>query len=481
MWADGLENYGMKIKTTLLILISICFIMGTSVCPSAETLPPDAIAYPPLHFSIPLAHRTILQNGIILYIMEDHELPLVSMTAVLHTGSMYDPDSMEGLADITGTVMRTGGTTTMAAGDVDLQLDRRAAILDISMGRDTGTISVSVLAKDFIDTVQLFSDILRNPAFDGEKLELAKSISIETIRRIPDDPQKLAFREFTKLLYGTNPRGRYATPTSVKKITRDDVVAFHRRFFFPANIMIAVSGDVSVDRVLGTFQNYLEAWKAEGFVETLPLRDDRERQSINYLFKDIPQSIIISGWIVPGKLHDDYYAFSVFDFLAGSGGLHSHLTGEIRNNLGLAYSAGSFYAPKTDFGIFAAYAMTASSATAGVYHAMNSILHDMQVTAVNDRELAQARNAMNSSFIFSFSTTHQTVLQQMMVEFEKLPADFLTAYRNGIDRVTSANVRRTAGRFLPDAKNVVLILGNESHFDRPLSNWGAVKKIEIQQ
>lgn len=481
MSADAPGNRGMKIKITLFILVLGLFIAGANACWSLDALPPDAIAYPPLHFNMPQAYRTVLQNGMVLYILEDHELPLVSMTAVLHTGFMYDPAGKEGLADITGTVMRTGGTTTIAAGEIDLQLDRLAASLDISMGRDTGTVNLSVLAKDFDDAVRLFSDILQNPAFEREKLDLAKNISIEAIRRIPDDPQKLAFREFTKLLYGTNPRGRYATPASVDSVTRDDVADFHRRFFFPANIMIAVSGDVSREDVLGTFRNYLEPWKATGSVDAIPLRDDRGKQSVNYIFKDIPQSIIISGWVVPGKLHSDYYAFSVLDFIAGSGGLHSRLTGEIRNNLGLAYSAGSYYSPKTDFGVFAAYAMTKSSATANVYRAMNSIMHDMQVTAVNDKELAQARNALVNSFIFSFSTTHQMVLQQVMVEFEKLPTDFLTAYGNGIDGVTSTDVRRAAGHFLPDAKNVVLIVGNEAHFAKPLSEWGEVKKIEIQQ
>jgi len=464
-------------RIVLIIVTGISLALtGCSVVPLSD---PDGILYTPLSFELPEAERIPLANGIIVYLLEDHELPLVRMSAVIRTGAMYDPPGKEGLADITGTVMRTGGTTGMPADALDEELDFMAASISASMERESGTFTLSVLREDMERGVGIFSDMLMHPAFEAAKLRQAKNLKIESLRRLYDNPQRLAFREFTRLIYAGNPRGKLSSMESVGNIERSDLLRFHRQFFFPGNVMIALSGDITRSEVVDVLNRHFGTWKATGDVQAMPPVEGKEQRSVNYLFKDIPQSVIILGQVAPGKTHTDYFSFQVLDFILGSGGFNSRIFNEIRNVRGLAYSAGSFYSAHADFGIFGAYAMTKSASTSQALSVMHSIITDVQEAVVEDEELSWAKQSMDSRFVFSFASSHQVAMQQLMLEYNDLPGDFLSTYRSNIAAVSPEDVNRAARAYLAQGSETILILGNEKQFDEPLSSLGEVNTIEV--
>ncbi|MCD6485932.1 MAG: insulinase family protein, partial [Syntrophobacterales bacterium] len=242
----------------LLILLSSCAWHGTPVTD------PDDIVYAPLRFEPPEAQRVKLENGIILYMLEDHEIPLVNISAVIRMGSFYDPPGKEGLAEITGTVMRTGGTKSMTGSQIDEELDFIAGEISVSVGMDFCTLSMSVLKKDIDKGLQIFSDIITSPVFSEEKMETEKILGIEALERISDNPQKIAFREFRRLMYQGDPRGRLSSVKSIKKIERDDLLKFYKRFFRPGNVMIALSGDIEEKDAAEKIKNSLGKWNIPG-------------------------------------------------------------------------------------------------------------------------------------------------------------------------------------------------------------------------
>ena len=192
-------------RIILISFLPLCLAFG-AIAHAAERahvpLPkPDELKYRPIHFAPPRAERVLLDNGIILYVFEDNELPLLNISAVIRTGSNYDPMGKEGLAEITGAVMRTGGTEALSGNAVDEALDFFAGSLHISMNRDSGSINLSILKKDLDEGLNIFSQIITKPAFEENKLKLAKNLMIEELRRIADDPKKLAFREFKRVFY----------------------------------------------------------------------------------------------------------------------------------------------------------------------------------------------------------------------------------------------------------------------------------------
>ena len=420
----------------------------------------------------------LLNNGIILYIFEDNELPLINISAVIRTGSNYDPMGKEGLAELTGTVMRTGGTNALTGDAVDEALDFFAGSLHVSMNRDSGLINLSILKKDLDEGLNILSEIITKPAFEENKLTLAKNLLIEELRRLADDPKKLAFREFKRVLYQNNPAGRFPSTKSVTNISRDDLMEFHRRFFYPGNIMISITGDISKEKAVAKIKQYLGSWNESRKYNAVPPTPTKQKGRIYFLTKNTPQSIIICANFAPGKKDQDAYPFDVLDFIVGSGGFKSRIFQEIRNNRGLAYSTGSFYTKRSEYGVFAAYAMTKSESTAEVLSLLRSIVEDAKTQSVDKKELTWATKSINNNFIFSFQSADQIARQQLMIEYDKLPPDYLATYRDRIAEVKPEELKRAAIRYLSADETVTFILGNESAYSQVLATFGTVSRIE---
>lgn len=462
-------------KFTLLLLIIFLLAGGVSPAASAadsQLTNPDKINYRPLKFSLPQVQRTVLDNGIVFYILEDHELPIVNINAVIKTGTIHDPEGKEGVADLTAYVMRTGGTAKLGSSEIDSRLDFIAASAAISMSLESAQIGFSVLNEDLDKGLDLLAQIIIQPAFEQKKLELAKELKKEDLRRLKDDPQRLAFREFNRLIYRGDPRGRFPSHKSLGNIERDDLIRFHRRFFQPNNIMFAVTGDITKEQAIDKLRHYFGDWKAEGTPLQTALPPQKSNAGFYYVTKEIPQSTIISGQFAASKTDADFYAFSVLDFIAGGGGFSSRIFNAVRNNEGLAYSAGSFYRARPTYGVFGTYAFTKTSTTLKTLSLINSVLDNIKSNTLTGKELAWAKTSINNGFIFSFTSAKKIADLQMNIEYEKLPADYLVNYRHRIESVTLKDLNRVAAKYLDKEKTVVLILGDSKNFDEPLTKFG---------
>lgn len=455
-----------------LAFLSVIFIgLAASSAPAATSLSdPDKLQYPPLHFNLPEASRIVLKNGIVLYLLEDHELPLVTINALIKTGTMYDPAGREGVAELTAYVMKTGGTQKLASSEIDNRFDLLAASPSITASLDSAQIDFSLLKKDIDQGLDLLAQILITPAFEQAKFDLAKGLKNEELRRLKDDPQMLAVREFNRLIYRNNPRGRFASLPSVKNIEREDLIQFHKKFFQPQNIMFAISGDISREEAISKIQRYFGNWQSTGNSVSRPVLPDYHA-GLFYIDKDIPQSAIISGQLSPGKNNPDFYAFTVLDFIIGSGGFPSRIFSAVRNNEGLAYSAGSFYRARSDHGIFAAYAFTKTETTLKTLSLIDLVLKNIQANTITPQEIDWAKRSINNGFVFSFTSPEQIAWQQMKIEYDHLPADFLSTYRRKIADIQIADLNKIAGKYLDRKNNTTLISGNVKKFGKTLPGF----------
>jgi predicted Zn-dependent peptidase len=457
-------------KEVLLLLMGCLAAIGLPAPAGAvdfAALPPDKLYFPALTFDLPEARRLTLENGMVIYFAEDHERPVVNIRALVKTGTVHDPEGKEGVAELTGEVMRIGGTEKTNSEDMDSRLDFLAARAAISMTRDACQVHFSVMSQDLGEGLNLLSQILIRPIFEQKKFDLALELKKEDIRRLKDNPQRLAFREFNRLLYRNGPWGRFTSAKSLENIERADLVRFHSRYFKPNNIIFAVSGDVTKAQLIEKFNQYFSAWQKDDAVIGLPKPEQKTAPGIYSLHKDIPQSVIISGQFAPSKTDPDHYATAVLDFIAGSGGFASRIVGAVRNNAGLAYSAGSYYRARQDFGVLGAYAFTNTASTMKAIGLMNSVFDDIRTGGIMEAELDWAKKSINNGFIFSFTTPEQTLWQQIHLEYENLPPDFLINYRGQIDSVNLINLNRIATLHLGRDKNVVLILGDSKKLDAP--------------
>ena len=200
---------------------------------------------------VPEPVRFQLPNGMRVLLVEDHELPTINVAAMIRAGGRWQPADKAGLAAITGTVMRTGGSTTRNGDQLDRELDRLAARVEIGVGDDSASASIFCLKEDIDKTLPILADLLQHPAFPQEKIELSKIEQRDAIARRNDDPQTIAFREYGRVIYGKDtPYGRLMENATVNAITREDLVAFHKQSFRPEAVVLGAWGDFSAPAML---------------------------------------------------------------------------------------------------------------------------------------------------------------------------------------------------------------------------------------
>jgi predicted Zn-dependent peptidase len=461
-----------------LFFILVPFWYGTSLSYPAEfSNHPDRLQYQPLKYNPPKAERIVLENGIVLFVLEDHELPLVNINAVFKAGSNYDPKGKEGLAEITSTMMRTGGISRKHGDLIDQEIDFTAAHISFSTNTESCIAGLSMHKKDADKILHLFSGMIRSPAFDGNKLVTAKNVMIESLSRVYDDQQKLAFREFRKLIFADNVRGKLPSLRSIAYIKREDLIVFHNNFFYPGNTRIAITGDITKQEAITLIQRHFGDWKYRADIPDIPLPRPSDRGRVYFLDKPSPQSVVLLGLIVPGKISSDYYALSILDFILGSGGFRSRITQVIRNDRGLAYSAGGFYSVHAKYGILQTYAITKSESAPDAISIMRSVLQDLRNASISDSELAWAKSALTGNFIFSFESSEQIAMQQLMLDFEGVSSDFLDRYSKGMEAVTVQDVRRVALQYLTPDKALIFVVGDGNNI-LPLSRLGKVTRVD---
>ena len=243
--------------------------------------------------------------------------------------------------------------------------------------------------------------------------------------------------------------------------------------------MLSITGDIEIKEAQNLVDRYLGNWTSPE-KKPLPVALPRPPEgNVFFLSKDIPQSILIFGFLAPAKSDSkDYYNFKVLDFIIGSGGLHSRIFQEIRTNMGLAYSTGSFYNAKSDYGLFGAYAITKSESTTNVTERLRKILRDIGEKLVPPEDLKMAKRAIHNSFFFSFTSAEQIAFQKLLIEYEGLQDNFLVTYRSKIENVTAEDIRHTALNYLAPGKTVILIIGNEKAYQDIYANFGKVIRIE---
>jgi predicted Zn-dependent peptidase len=463
------------------ILTALLIFIVPFAAPAANLPDPHTMTFPPLKFAVPLAERVVLENGMVLYLMEDHELPQVNITAFIGTGSVYEPEGKVGLAGLTGAVMRTGGTLSLSPEKIDDELEFMSSSIESSIGGDSGNVSMSALTKNLDRSLRIFAQVLTAPTFREDKVELARKQTIESLRRQNDDPKGLADRELSKAIYRGTPLGRVPTFTTVKAITRDDMVKFHNKYYHPNNVIMSVAGDFKAKDMVTALNQAFAGWK-RGPVDFSAIKEPGTglQPEVLHLQKDVNQTVIRMGHIGISKDNPDLYAIRVMDAILGSGGFNSRLMAEIRNNQGLAYNVeSSFDIGRRYLGTFEAETETKVQSTARTIGLMEEIIAGMTKQPVTEQELTLAKDSIINSFIFGFTNTASVATQKVRLEYYHYPDGYLENYRDNIAKVTKDDVLRVARKYLhPEALKLVVV-GDTKRFDKPLSSFGKVEEIKL--
>ncbi len=421
---------------------------------------------------LPKYERYQLNNGIVVYLMQDRELPLVKGGAMIRTGDRWEPTDKVGLAELTGKVIRTGGTVSHTPDEINQMLEQRAASVEISVNESSGTASFEALSEDTETVLGLFAEILREPVFAQDKLELAKTQARGQIARRNDTPDQIAQREFTKLIYGKeSPYARTTEYATINNISRQDLVKFYQQYFYPNNMILGIVGDFDPKKMKSLIQAKFGDWKANPNLTKPQLPEVTQANKGGVFFVNQPQltqSNILIGHLGGQFNSPDYPALDVLSgVLNGFGG---RLFNEVRSRQGLAYSVYGYWSPRHDYpGMFIAGGQTRSDATVQFVKALQTEIKRLQTQQVTPKELAFAKESTLNSFVFNFEDPAQVLSRLMRYEYYGYPSDFLFRYQKAVAATTAADVQRVAQQYLKPDALITLVVGNQTAIKPPLT------------
>lgn len=496
------------LNRTKLITVVFCFVVIPLVllllalrpAIAGKPKPYDQLQFAPLpELKLPPYEQFTLSNGMKVFLMEDHELPLVEGTLLVKTGSRHEDPKLTGLAGITGSVMRSGGTTKYPADALNEFLEQKAASIEAGISTSAGSVSFSSLTEDLPTVFERFADVIQRPALPQDKIDLAKFQVRGGIARRNDQPSGIMSREFRKLIYGnTSPYARTVEYATIDRITQADIRAFYQSSFRPESFILGIVGDINSQQMRSLIESRFSNWtpKASSIVNTtaqpisatisttmaspivkpivkpIDFKTVNQAKTTGVFFASQPQLTQSSIQIghLGGKVSDaDYPALSVMnEILSGFGG---RLFNEVRSRQGLAYSVYAAWSPQFDFpGIFVAGGDTKSESTVPFIQSVRKEIDRMRMEPVTADELKRAKDSVENSFIFNFDSPDKVLSRLLRYEYFGYPKDYLFQYQKAVAKTTVQDIQQAAQKNLKPDRIVTMVVGNAEAIKPPLSN-----------
>ncbi len=445
--------------------------------PAVKGPRPEQFTFAPLTFTPPKPadFRVQLSNGLVVYIAEDHQIPWVNASLLVRTGPFLEPRDKLGVAGMTASVMRSGGSMSMNGEQMNERMDFLAGTLTAN--------SLSIHLRHADEGLKMWMDLLTSPAFPEDKLRRDRDQALVGIRNRNRNLSMVAMRTWTKLMYGEDSVfAQEASEAGTSGITRDDLAAWHKKYWGPNNAILIVAGDFKRAEMLQKLEATFGKWApAEKAVPPIPKVEQASRAGVYMVQPQVPsnQGIIQIGHI--GLMQDDpdYPAVDLMNYILGGGSFSSRITRVVRTENGLAYSTSSNFSGGLLYpGTFAAFCQTKNATVVFASQLMLNLIEEMRAGTVTQAELEMARMARIEAFPASFGTKLLTLTNFAQLEYNNRPRDYYDTIRSKYEKVTLADIKRVAQKWLQADKMVVMVAGNidecKAGADKMLPNQGTI-------
>jgi len=426
---------------------------------------PRKLSYKPLDWKVPSGspYRKTLPNGLKLYIAEDKSLPLIELSGYVYGGTLNDPQGKEGLTALAINLMRTGGTVKFRADSLDALIDLLAIKIGLAPDESNIGFSCSFLSEFTDSALMILSQVLFQPTFEKEKIEKERAIFLENIKHRFDNPPPILDIAYDKALYPHELNSRITTEKSIKAITRNDLLALHKRFFRTENMILAVSGKFNADtfalKLDKLFPKAVSSQHDSLVVNIAPAPKDR----CLIVHKQISQCYIRLGLPLFKRPNPDYYAVSVLDQILGGDSFTSRLGSKIRSDEGLTYSI--YSSAESNYIYPATYMITFFTKTETAAKAIDLIDKEvlkMRDSGVTDAELKDAKQVLIESFPAMFRTPYDIVKNYAFNEYYARSPEHFKHYPDSIHAVSKDDVKRMAQKYLDPARFTYVVVGDTS-------------------
>ena len=418
---------------------------------------------PPVELHLPAIQKQKLSNGLPVWIVELHKVPVAQMNLVSYSGTANDPPGKYGLASLTAAMLEEGAGSRSALELADA-IDFLGADLGATTSSDASAVRLHVPVARLADALPLMADVALRPTFPKDELERQRQERLTTILQSRDDPPTIASLAFSRVLYGKGHRygtAQMGTAETLKSVTTDDLRAYYPSMFRPENATLLAVGDVKADTLMPLLEKSFGGWKATGNAasEKLPPTEERTTRQVFLVDKPgAPQSQIRIGSIGVPRSTPDYFPLIVMNTILG-GSFTSRLNNNLREVHGYSYGAGSGFDMRLGAGPFAASAGVQTDKTAEAlkefFNELNGILKPVPA-----EELARAKNYVSLRYPSAFEATSDISRRLEDALVYHLPDDYFSTYVKNIQAVTAADVQRAAQKYIHPDRAAVVVVGD---------------------
>ncbi|MCU1232258.1 MAG: peptidase domain protein [Candidatus Solibacter sp.] len=454
---------------------------GATAAPATAPGPKD-LKYPPARtVQIPAFTTFTLPNGMKVCLLEDHELPVVTGSVLVRTGSLFDPPERIGLAQLTGTLLRAGGTALKTGEQLDDMLEALGAVIDSSIGESQGTVTFITLKENTDRVLVLLKEMLTQPGFRSEKLESTRGQVRTAVGHRNDSPETITTREMRGLVYGKDtPFGWDAQYGTLDRITRGDVRNFYQRYFFPANLIFGVQGDFDSGKMKAT----LEAMFADWTVQQKPVPEFPKVKIAPSpgIFlaekKDATQATFTIGHLGGQHRDKDSAALEIATFILG--GPRGRLVERSRVKMGSPSEIRVTWGVAPDHqGLFQLTGSTRSISILETIKIVQEELERLRTAEVTEDELRLARETAMAKAIAETDSKAKIFSTLLGFEYYGYPKDYIQERQKALLAVTRADILRAAKASIVPANLTIVVSGSPMLFGDSLERLGPVTKLDI--
>lgn len=426
---------------------------------------PRDLKFQPLTYDPPerAKYRNELAGGVVAYMVEDHDLPLIQVTVSMRAGAYLEPQGKTGLAAATGSLIRGGGAGSMTAEQFDEEVAFLAANMSSNLGGATGAASANFLAKDTDKALDLFFQMLRSPVFQQDRLDLYKVQQLQQMERRNDDTEDIEAREWNRLTRGTDHfSSTDTTKASIESLTRADLQAFHRQFVHPANFVLAVSGDFKTADMKARLEKAMAGWAKGEKSAAVPPPKFTPAPGLYLVNKaDVNQGRVSIGHLGIQRGNPDEIAIDLMNDILGGSGFTSRITNRVRSDEGLAYSAGSAFNAGAFYpGLFRASFQSKNPSVARALQIVVDEINRIRSEPVSAEELDTVKTSAIEVFPRFFASANAIAGTFATDELTGRDPNFWKTYRDRVRAVTVEDIRRVAQQYLKPDALVILAVGN---------------------
>lgn len=424
-----------------------------------------------------------LSNGLTVYLMEQHDVPIISVSAILPAGAIYDNDQA-GLASLTATALKHG-TENYTKTKLDEELDFIGAHVNTYATKEYAGLSSNFASKDKVKVLGIIKDIMLNPVFDQTEFDKEKSRLLVSLEQQKESPRSVIGSYFDAFLYGNHPYGNViiGINSTVSKLTVEDVTNFYRANYKPDNSAISVVGDFNAKEMKGVLTALFSKWekstKEKENPATKTISNPTENRVLLVNKNDAKETTFYIGAPGISRNNPDFVAIEVVNTLFG-GRFTSMLNDELRVNSGLTYGASSRFGALKGGGSFAISTFTANATTEAAIDKALEVVNKLHANGLDEKSLASAKNYVKGQFPPRYETSAQLsglMTQMFWYNFDK---SFIDNFEKNVDGLNLAKANQIIAKYFPKDKFQFVLVGQSAEIKKIAEKYGKVTEVDIK-